>query len=96
MLHLQIMLVIISIAGLELRSEPNRVMVGFERTNLGDSEIGESQQADDADESEGDRCERHDAQSLLGLGRERFGWWITDPGDRGRGPSDPPSAAYQP
>ena len=45
LLHLQIVLVIISTAGVELRSEPNRVMVGFERTNLSDWEIGESQQA---------------------------------------------------
>ena len=49
MLYLQILLVIISTAGLELRSQPNHVMAGFERANAGDSGGGAAQQADDAD-----------------------------------------------
>jgi tetratricopeptide (TPR) repeat protein len=52
LLHLQILLVIISTAGVELRGEPNHVMVGFERANLSDSEIGKSQQKADADSAQ--------------------------------------------
>jgi hypothetical protein len=52
LLCLQILLVIISAAGLELRSHPNYVMAGFERTNLSDSEIGKSQQKADADSAQ--------------------------------------------
>ena len=62
MLYLQILLVIISTAGLELRSEPNHVMVGFERTNLSGSEIGKSQQAADAD-----AAQRHYQAGLAAL-----------------------------
>jgi len=49
LLYLQVLLVIISTAGVELRSEPNHVMAGFERTNPNDSETGKSQQTADAD-----------------------------------------------
>src|SRR5579862_7890954 len=49
LLYLQILLVIVSAAGLELRSQPNHVMAGFERANLSGPEIGNDQQAADAD-----------------------------------------------
>ena len=62
MLYLQILLVIISTAGLELRSQPNRVMDGFERTNVSDSGGGEAQQATDAD-----AAQRHYQAGLAAL-----------------------------
>lgn len=49
MLYLQILLAIVSTAGLELRSHPNHVMAGFQRTNVSGSEGGATQQAADAD-----------------------------------------------
>ena len=49
MLYLQILLVIISAAGLEFLSQPNHVMAGFERADLSGSESGKSQKAADAD-----------------------------------------------
>jgi tetratricopeptide (TPR) repeat protein len=52
LLYLQILLIIISTAGLELRSQPNHVVVGFERTNLSHSVGGEAQQAADADSAQ--------------------------------------------
>jgi tetratricopeptide (TPR) repeat protein len=52
----------ISAARLELRSQPNHVMVGFERTNVSDSEIGKSQQAADAD-----AAQRHYQAGLAAL-----------------------------
>ena len=48
MLYLQILLVIVSTAGLELRSEPSHVMAGFERTNISDSGGRAVQQTADA------------------------------------------------
>ncbi len=62
MLYLQILLVIISTAGLELRSQPNHVMAGFERTNVSDSGDGEVQQAADAD-----AAQRHYQAGLAAL-----------------------------
>ena len=62
LLYLQILLVIISGAGLELRSQPNHVMAGFERANVSDSEIGESRQAADAD-----AAQRHYQAGLAAL-----------------------------
>jgi tetratricopeptide (TPR) repeat protein len=60
LLYLQILLVIISAVGLELRSQPNCVIAGFERANVSDSERanvsdsvgGEAQQPADADAAE--------------------------------------------
>ena len=60
--YLPILLVIIFTAGLELRSQPNHVMVSFERANLSDSEIGEGQQAADAD-----AAQRHYRAGLAAL-----------------------------
>jgi len=48
LLYLQILLVIVSTAGLELRSEPSHVMAGFERTNISDSGGRAVQQTADA------------------------------------------------
>ena len=64
LLYLQILLVIISTAGLELRSQPNRVMAGFLRTNAGGSGGGEAQQAADAD-----AAQRHYQPGLAALER---------------------------
>ena len=49
LLYLSILLVIISTGGFELRSQPNRVMAGFQRASVSDSGGGEVQQAADAD-----------------------------------------------
>src|SRR5579862_3109686 len=62
LLYLQILLVIISTAGLELRSLPNHVMAGFERANLSDSVGGEAQQVADAG-----AAQRHYQASLAAL-----------------------------
>jgi len=62
LLYLQILLVIISTAGLELRSQPNHVMAGFERANLSDSVGGEAQQVADAG-----AAQRHYQASLAAL-----------------------------
>ena len=62
MLYLQILLVVISTAGLELRSQPNHVMAGFERTNAGGSGGGEVQQTADAD-----AAQRHYQAGLAAL-----------------------------
>src|ERR1700724_2210055 len=62
LLYLQILLVIISAARLELRSQPNHVMAGFERANLSDSVGGEAQQAADAD-----AAQRHYQAGLAAL-----------------------------
>ncbi len=52
----------ISTAGLELRSQPNHVMAGFERTNVSSSGGGEVQQAADAD-----AAQRHYQAGLVAL-----------------------------
>ncbi len=52
MFYLQILLVIIFTAGLELRSQPNHVMVVFERTNVSDSGGGGTPQTADADSAQ--------------------------------------------
>ena len=62
MLYLQILLVIISAAGLELRSQPNHVMAGFERANLSGSAGGEAQQKADTD-----AAQRHYQAGLAAL-----------------------------
>jgi len=62
LLYLQILLVIISTARLELRSQPNHVMAGFERTNVSGSGGGEVQQAADAD-----AAQRHYQAGLAAL-----------------------------
>jgi tetratricopeptide (TPR) repeat protein len=49
LLYLQLLLVMISAAGLELQSQPNHAMVGSQRINVSDSEGGEAQQTADAD-----------------------------------------------
>jgi len=51
--YLQILLVVISAAGLELRSQPNHVMAGFQRTNASSSVGGGAKQAD------ADAAQRH-------------------------------------
>src|ERR1700748_758871 len=62
LLCLQILLIMISAARLELRTEPNHVMVGFEPANLSDSVGGEAQQAADAD-----AAQRHYQAGLAAL-----------------------------
>jgi tetratricopeptide (TPR) repeat protein len=62
LLYLQILLVIVSAAGLELRGQVNHVMAGLERTNLSDSKIGESEQAAGAD-----AAQRHYQAGLAAL-----------------------------
>jgi hypothetical protein len=52
--------------------------------------------ADGVGEAERDQHDRHDAERFLGRGRQRLGRWIADPGDGGRGPSNPPPAAHEP
>jgi tetratricopeptide (TPR) repeat protein len=60
--YLQILLVIISAAGLELRSEPNHVMFGFERANISNSGGRAVQQTADAD-----AAQRHYQAGLVAL-----------------------------
>jgi tetratricopeptide (TPR) repeat protein len=62
LLYLQILLVIIFTAGLELRRQPNHVMVGFERTNISNSGGGEVQQKADPD-----AAQRHYQAGLAAL-----------------------------
>jgi tetratricopeptide (TPR) repeat protein len=62
LLYLPILLILISTAGLELRSQTNHVMAGFERTNVSDSRGGEVQQAADAD-----AAQRHYQAGLAAL-----------------------------
>jgi tetratricopeptide (TPR) repeat protein len=62
LLYLQILLAIVSTAGLELRSQPNHVMAGFERTNVSGSGGGEVQRAADAD-----AAQRHYQAGLAAL-----------------------------
>jgi TolA-binding protein len=53
LLYLQILLVIISTARLELRSQPpHHAMAGFERTNVSASGRGEAHRAADADSAQ--------------------------------------------
>jgi tetratricopeptide (TPR) repeat protein len=62
LVYLPILLVIISAAGLELRSQPNRVMAGLERTNISSSGGGEAQKEADAD-----AAQRHYQAGLAAL-----------------------------
>jgi tetratricopeptide (TPR) repeat protein len=62
LLYLQILLIIISIAGFELRSQPNHAMAGFERANVSSSGGGEAQQEADAD-----AAQRHYQAGLAAL-----------------------------
>jgi hypothetical protein len=62
LLYLQILLVIIFTAGLELRSLANHVTVGFERTNLSGAGAHKSQQTADAD-----AAQRHYQAGLAAL-----------------------------
>jgi tetratricopeptide (TPR) repeat protein len=62
LLYLPILLVIISTAGIELRSQPNHVMAGFEQTNLSGPGGGEVQQAAGAD-----AAQRHYQAGLAAL-----------------------------
>jgi len=60
--YLQILLIVISAAGLELRSQPNCVIAGFERTNASSSVGGGAKQAADAD-----AAQRHYQTGLAAL-----------------------------
>jgi hypothetical protein len=62
MLYLQILLVIVSTAGLGFRSAANHGMAGFERTNVSDSGGGEVHQAGDAG-----AAQRHYRAGLVAL-----------------------------
>lgn len=62
MLYLQLLLVIISTARLELRSQPNHVTAGFQRTNVSDSGGGAAQQTANAD-----AAQRHYQAGLAAL-----------------------------
>ena len=62
MLYLQILLVIVSTAGLELRSQPKHVTAGFDSTNVSESDGGEARQTADAD-----AAQRHYQAGLAAL-----------------------------
>ena len=62
MLYLQILLVVIFTVRLELPSQPNHVMAGFERANVSDSGGGAARQAADAD-----AAQRHYQAGLAAL-----------------------------